>query len=294
MKAVRVVLSCSFLVSIAIAPSIAHAGSKTFKNGTVTVVLDSPISTSLNKVGDSFVARVTQPADIEGAIMEGHIRKLEPAKEGNAPKSHIIFGFETLTVGDTTYKIEATLKEVANAKGVKKVDEEGEVLAQGNGMKRALFGAGGAGLGALAGGMIGGGVGSLVGGLAGGALGYVVSLDCTASGKNIDFFPGSTFVLDVNNKGVNKDVNAADVRNLDASAITAQQKSTPPPNLSATAPTAGEAAQTPGGAAPETSSSTATQTASGTAPPETPASTAPQTPSGVAPPETPAATPPQN
>lgn len=229
MKAANTVLRIPFLALLVLAPSAARAGGKPFKNGPITVILDSPISTSLNKAGDSFVARVTQPAEIEGAIVEGHITKLEPAKDANAPKSHIIFGFETLTVGDTTYKIQATLKEVTNAKGVQKVDEEGDVLGQGNGLKRAMFAGGGAGMGALAGGMLGGGLGSLAGGMAGGALGYVVSLDFTTSGKNIDFFPGSTFVLDVTDKGTNKDVNAADVRTLDANALAAQQKPSAPP-----------------------------------------------------------------
>ena len=119
---------------------------------------------------------------------------------------------ETITINDVTYKIQAELKEVTNAKGVKKVDEEGQVFAQGNGMKKALFAGGGAGFGALAGGMLGGGLGSAVGGLAGGALGYVIALEVTTNGTNIDFFPGSTFVLEVTDKGVNKDIKAEDVR----------------------------------------------------------------------------------
>jgi hypothetical protein len=229
MKAATVVLRVSLAALLALAPCVARAGGKPFKNGSITVVLDSPICTSLNKVGDSFVARVTQPANIKGAIVEGHITKLEPAKDANARKSHITFGFETITVGEKTYKIQATLKQVTNAKGVQKVDEEGDVLGQGNGMKRALLGAGGGGLGALAGGMLGGGVGAVAGGLAGGALGYVIALDFTTSGKNIDFFPGSTFVLDVTDEGENKKIRAEDVRTLDANAIAVQQKSSAPP-----------------------------------------------------------------
>jgi hypothetical protein len=243
------ILNSSLLVTVLVSSTVARAGDKPFKNGPITVVLDSPISTTLNKAGDTFTARVTQPAEIEGAIMEGHIHKVEPAQNGTAPKSHISFGFETITIGDSTYKVQADLKEVTNAKGVKKVDEEGEVIAQGNGMKKAMFGAGGAGLGSLAGGMLGGPVGALAGGMAGGALGYVVSLDFTTSGKNIDFFPGSTFVLQVTNKGLNKDINAADVRKADADAAAAQQKSPATLQSSAAAGAADAAPKAPEGLA---------------------------------------------
>jgi len=228
--------------ALAVSPS-AHAYGKPFKNGPMTIVLDSTISTNLNKAGDAFTARVTLPVELAGAIVEGHIRKVEPAQNGTAPKSHITFGFETITIGDVTYKIQANVKEVSNATGVKKVDEEGDVLAQGNGFKKAMFGAGGGGIGALAGGMLGGGAGALIGGAAGGALGYVISLDYTTSGKNIDFFPGSTFVIDVTEKGVNKDVNAEDVRKTDAAAIAAQQTS-PAKLTTDVAPATSEASET--------------------------------------------------
>ena len=196
---------------------------KPFKNGPMTVVIDSPISTKLNKAGDSFVARVTAPAEIQGAIVEGHIRNIQAAQNGDAPKSHIVFAFETLTIGDTTYKIQAEIQNWKNSKGVAKVDEEGVLVAQGNRMKKTMFGLGGGGIGSFAGGMIAGPIGELAGGLAGGALGYAVSLDLTTSGKNMEFFPGSQFVVSVTDKGVNKDVNADAMRKQDQAAIASQK-----------------------------------------------------------------------
>jgi outer membrane lipoprotein SlyB len=199
----------------------ALAGDKSIKNQNFVVNLTSPISTKDSKAGDLFTAQVLDPPDFQGSVVEGHIRKVEPAQNGGAPKSKISFAFETMTVGDTTYKIQADLVEVVNSKGVAKVDEEGQVIAKGNGGKRAMAGLGGAGIGAFAGGMLGGSMGSLIGGAVGGAAGYLVSLDVTASSQNIEFYPGTHFTLQVNSKGIDKNIDAAEVKRQEAAAESA-------------------------------------------------------------------------
>ena len=209
-------------------------GEKKMKQSTLVVNLTSPISTKDSKPGDTFTAVVLQPAEHAGSVVEGHIRKVEPAKNMEAPKSRILFGFETLTEGDKTYKIEAQLEEVVNSKGTAKVDEEGQVIAKGNAGKRALAGFGGGGLGSLAGGFLGGSIGSMAGGLAGGALGYVIALDLTASSHNIEFYPGSHFTIDVTSKGEDKNADPSAIKKLEAEneAVLAQ-KSSPPPSTPA-------------------------------------------------------------
>src|SRR5260370_26912387 len=177
--------------SILSATQAAHAGDKSIKNEKFVLKLTAPISTATSKAGDQFTAIVLEPVEYRDAIVEGHVRKVERAQNFESPKSHITFGFETLTIADKTYKIQADLKEVTNSHGVAKVDEEGQTIAQGNGGKRAMAGLGGAGIGSLAGGMLGGGLGSLAGGRMGGALGYVIALDVTAYWKNIELYPGS-------------------------------------------------------------------------------------------------------
>lgn len=218
----------------------AAAGQRSIKNQEIVVNLTAPISTKISKAGDVFTAVVLEPAEFQGAIVEGHVRTVEPAKNMAAPRSRINFAFETMTVGDVTYKIQADLKEVANSKGVAKVDEEGQVIAKGNGGKRAAAAFGGAGLGSLAGGMLGGGMGSLIGAAAGGAAGYLISLDMTASSQNLEFYPGTHFTLDVTSKGVDKQVDASEVRKQEAAneaaialrpdAEQAAQPSSPPPS----------------------------------------------------------------
>lgn len=221
------------ICTVALAARPALAGDKLGKDKTFVVNLTSPISTKDSKPGDTFTAQVIEPAEFQGSVIEGHVRKVEPAQNAESPKSHINFAFETLTEGDTTYKIQADLKDVVNSKGLAKVDEEGQVIGQGNGAKRALFGAGGAGLGSLAGGMLGGGLGSLAGGIAGGFAGYAISLDVTASSHNIEFYPGTHFTLLVSSKGVDKSVDAGAVHQLEAAneaSTTANNGPTPSPS----------------------------------------------------------------
>jgi hypothetical protein len=215
------------LMSILFATQAAHAGDKSIKNEKFVLKLTAPISTATSKAGDQFTAIVLEPIEYRDAIVEGHVRKVEPAQNLDSPKSHINFGFETLTVADKTYKIQADLKEVSNSHGVAKVDEEGQAIAQGNGGKRAMAGLGGAGIGSLAGGMLGGGLGSLAGGMMGGALGYVIALDITASSKNIEFYPGSQFTVQVTSKGIDKDVDAAKVHEQEAASEAAMAKAVP-------------------------------------------------------------------
>jgi hypothetical protein len=221
------------MCTAALATRPALAGDKPGKDQTFVVNLTSPISTKASKPGDSFTAQVIEPAQFQGSVIEGHIRKAEPAQNMESPKSHISVAFETLTVGDTTYKIQADLKEVVNSKGMAKVDEEGQAIGQGNAGKRAMAGFGGAGIGAFAGGMIGGGMGSLIGGAVGGAAGYIIALDMTASSHNIEFNPGTHFTLQVTNKGVDKNVDSGAVHQQEAAAEAAMA-SHPAPSPSAT------------------------------------------------------------
>jgi hypothetical protein len=222
--------SILFVFTLAmLATTTAWAGDKGPKDQTLVVKLTSPISTATSKVGDQFTAIVLQPAEYANAIVEGHVRKVEAAKNMESPKARLLFDFDTLTVGDVTYKIRADLQDVMNSKGVAKVDEEGQVISQGNGGKRAAGALGGGGFGALAGGLLGGGTGALIGGAVGGLAGYLVTVEMTSSSKNIEFYPGTQFTLQVNGKGVDKNVDAMQVRNQESAAEAAMAPAPPAP-----------------------------------------------------------------
>jgi hypothetical protein len=229
----------------------AFAGDK-IKNQTFVVNLTSPISTKDSKTGDTVTALVLEPAEFQGGVIEGHVRKVEPAQNMEAPKSRIAFGFETLTVGDTTYKIQADLQDVVNSKGVAKVDEEGQVIAKGNGGKRAMGALGGAGIGSMAGGMLGGGWGALAGAAAGGALGYVIALDVTASSHNIEFYPGTHFTLNVTSKGLDKNADTAAIHKQEADNEAAMAANSSPTNANSAAPATPPAQADANSAAPAT------------------------------------------
>jgi outer membrane lipoprotein SlyB len=104
--------------------------------------------------------------------------------------------FETITAGGKTYPMTADLKEiVANSKGVKQVDEEGQVIGVKSNKKKIAGTLAGEGIGAVVGGLAGGGKGAAAGGAAGAVTGYLLSVTFSANGSNIEFAPGSEFLL---------------------------------------------------------------------------------------------------
>lgn len=245
------------ICTVALAAHPALAGEKPGKRQQFVVNLTSPISTRDSKPGDTFTAVVLEPAEFQGSVMEGRVRKVQPAENMESPKARISFAFETLTVGDTTYKIQADLTDVVNSKGVAKVDEEGQVVAKGNAGKRAMMGFGGAGIGSFAGGLLGGNVGSIVGSAVGGIAGYAIALDMTASSHQIEFNPGTHFTLSVTSKGVDKDADAAAIHQQETaaeSAIAHDASPAPAPEAAtAQAATANPAADSTSGPTPSPS-----------------------------------------
>jgi hypothetical protein len=241
--------SVTFLAGFLLAPT---AQAQKPKNGNYIVNLTAPIGTRMSKEGDTFTAIVVQPAEYQGAIVEGKVTKVEAAQKGATPKAKILFGFSTITMPDNkTYKIQADLKEITNSKGVGKVDEEGQVIGTGNGMKKALGAGGGAGVGALAGGLLGGWSGALIGGAIGGAAGYFVTLELTTSGQNVDFYAGTHFTLAVENKGQAKDADATAIRNQ-ATADAAKPGQPPATTDAAAAPAVATPAASAADATPAT------------------------------------------
>src|SRR5437660_233307 len=93
---------------------------------TLVAKLLSPISTKTSTQGDVFTALVEEPPEYQGAVLEGKITKLKKPKKGvGKGKAEIAFEFDTVTFNSKNAPVTADLKEVANSKGVKSVDEEG-------------------------------------------------------------------------------------------------------------------------------------------------------------------------
>ncbi len=168
-------------------------------NADFTVKLLSPISTKTSQKGDTFSAQVIAPAQYENAVLEGRVSNVKKAKKGGE-KSEILFAFQTLTVGNRTYPIVADLKEVANSKGVKEVDEEGRAIGRTSNKKRAASALAGSAVGAIIGGLAGGSKGAAIGAAAGAAAGLLIGVKFTTAGTDMEFAPGSTFLLLVSDR----------------------------------------------------------------------------------------------
>ena len=186
-------------VGLAQSPQTQASGLKHVK---FVVKLLSPLSTKTAQEGYAFTASVEEPAQYQGAVVEGRVTKVKRAQRGTGKgAAELQFHFESITFNNATENIKADLNDVSNSHGAKGVDEEGQVIGKTSNKKRIASTAGGAALGALIGGLRGGGAGAVIGAAAGAAAGLVIGLKMTTKGEDIDFEPGSLFTLTVSDAG---------------------------------------------------------------------------------------------
>jgi hypothetical protein len=131
------------------------------------------ISTERSKEGDKFTARIVSPMEINGAIVEGRISKIQ--KPGRIKRrSEMLLSFDRIVLTEGRWSnFNAILTEVLPVKGdnVKQVDTEGTVEGRSS-VKGDITKVGGAtGTGALIGVIAGGPVGAAVGAGVGAAFG---------------------------------------------------------------------------------------------------------------------------
>ena len=174
-----------------------QSGNAAIHDVRMLVTLLSPISTKSSKEGDTFSAKVTSPSAYEG-IIEGRIAKMKIAKRRD--KAEILFAFETLTLQGKTYPVRADLQAVANSKGLKGVDEEGRAIGQSSRKKRVGGTLVGTAVGGTLGGLLGGGRGAVEGAALGAGTGFLIAVQFTTSGSDIEFWPGSVFTLVVSDR----------------------------------------------------------------------------------------------
>ena len=169
------------------------------QNVQTTVKLLSPISTKTSQKGDQFTAQVMTPEKLQGTAMEGHIQSVKRAH--GSDKAEIAFAFETITVQGVSHPIQADLKDVTNSHGVKNVDDEGRAIGTSSSKKKVEGAAVGAAVGGLLGAKFGGGKGAAIGAGAGAGAGLLFAVKFTTSGTDMEFAPGSQFVMDVSDRG---------------------------------------------------------------------------------------------
>jgi outer membrane lipoprotein SlyB len=83
---------------------------------------------------------------------------------------------------------------------VKNVDEGGRAIGTSSSKKKLGGAAIGAGVGGILGGALGGGTGAAIGAGAGAGAGLLFAVKFTTSGTDMEFAPGSQFVLDVSDR----------------------------------------------------------------------------------------------
>jgi hypothetical protein len=197
----RRLLFLPLLFVVANAPAPAQVQPLGLEHAAFIVKLTAPISTNTSNPGDTFAALVESPSEYQGAVFVGRITKLKKPKKGvGKGKAEIAFQFEALTVNGNTYPVIADLTDVTNSKGVKAVDEEGQVVGKTSNKKRVGVAAVGAGIGALIGAAAGGAKGAAAGGAVGLGAGIAIGLRMTTTGSQLEFLPGSHFTLEVSDR----------------------------------------------------------------------------------------------
>ncbi|MBC8029726.1 MAG: hypothetical protein H7Z16_06410 [Pyrinomonadaceae bacterium] len=157
------------------------------RDSILVVELQSSLSTEATQLGDRFQARVVEPSEFAGAILEGRVTRVKkPGKvKGTA---ELQLSFESIrTVDNRTASIHADvvgIVEMDNSReGAGTVDSEGGVKGR-NSTKDDVSKVGAAtGIGAVLGAIFGGGKGAAIGAAVGGSVGTAGVL--TQRGKDV-------------------------------------------------------------------------------------------------------------
>jgi len=155
------------------------------------VELLNEISTEISQQGDPFQARVVNPQQLNGAILQGHIAQLN--RPGKAKgKAQLQLSFEQIKFPDgRSAKISGQVIEVIpndSSQGVGKVDSEGGVQGESSTKRDAGKIAMPAGIGAVFGAIFGGGSGAAIGAGIGAGVGTAGVL--TSRGKDLRLTQG--------------------------------------------------------------------------------------------------------
>jgi hypothetical protein len=154
-------------------------------NTVLRVELLTNLSTDATQSGDRFEARVVEPVDYQGAMIEGHVTRVKrPGKiKGNA---ELQLAFDKISFNNRWTEFRAQVIEVVDMGGsgdVGEVDEEGGVKGKDKTKDDVAKIGSSAGVGAIIGAIFGGGKGAAIGAAIGGAIGTGGVL--TSRGKDI-------------------------------------------------------------------------------------------------------------
>ncbi|HEX8748245.1 MAG TPA: hypothetical protein VF717_13810 [Pyrinomonadaceae bacterium] len=157
-------------------PTVAGSGGTiSIRRDTVMrVELLTNLSTEASQVGDRFQARVIEPAEFEGAVVNGRVTRVKrPGRvKGN---SELQLSFEQIRINNRFANLNAQVIEIVDTPGTGggsgTVDEEGGVRGKDDSKRDVAKIGTSTAVGAIIGAIVGGGKGAAIGAAIGGGIG---------------------------------------------------------------------------------------------------------------------------
>ena len=144
------------------------------RNAILLVELESSLSTDVSQRGDRFQARVVEPREFAGAVVEGRVTNVKRAGKVKGT-SELQLAFEAIHMPDgRTTGFSADVVEIidmGNREGAGTVDSEGGVRGRSSTKDDISKVGASTGIGAIIGAVVGGGRGAAIGAVIGGAAG---------------------------------------------------------------------------------------------------------------------------
>lgn len=159
------------------------------------IQLLSSLSSEASQSGDSFTARVVEPAEYAGAIITGRVVSVRRAGKLTG-EARMQLSFQTIKLPDgRTSDFSAQVVQVSESKqnNVGKVDSEGGVRGRGTTKDDVTKIGGGAGIGAVVGSIADGGKGAVIGAVVGAVVGVGGVL--IGRGRDIRLEPGQQMTI---------------------------------------------------------------------------------------------------
>ena len=163
------------------------------------VELMNRLSTDASQKGDRFQARVLEPNQFQGAVLEGHLEQVKrPGKAKGNAQLQLVFDQIKMPSGRSSHISAQVIEVIPNggSQGVGKVDSEGGVQGRDSTKGDVQKIGGAAGIGAVIGLIAGGGAGAAIGATIGAGVGTAGVL--TQRGKDIRLDQGQQLRIRTN------------------------------------------------------------------------------------------------
>jgi hypothetical protein len=166
------------------APSVGGSGIIP-QDAIILIELQSSLSTEASQVGDRFQARVVDPREFSGAIIEGRVTRVKRAGKVKGA-AELQLTFETIRMDNHTVGFKAdvvSLVDAPHSDEAGTVDSEGGVKGKDSTKDNVSKIGASTGIGAVIGAIVGGGKGAAIGAAIGGTVGTAGVL--RSSGKDL-------------------------------------------------------------------------------------------------------------